>query len=164
MVLEKTWDCKKIKSVNPEGNQPWIFTGQTDAEAEIPILWPPDVKSQLTGKDPDAGKDWGQEKRVTENEMVGWYHRLNGREFVQTLECIEGQGSLVCCSPWGHKKLNTAEWLDNNNIGLYCPNIVLSLSTGQGSRAVSLSPQPDKYTSRSLENIQWGFVFDPGNI
>ena len=74
-------DCKKIKLVNPKGKQPLIFFGRIDAEAEAPILWPPDVKSQLTGKDPDAGKDRGQEEKgETEDEMVGWHHRLNGRE------------------------------------------------------------------------------------
>ena len=90
MVLEKTLesplDCKEIKSVNPKGNQPWIFTERTDAEAEVPILWPPDVKNWLTGKDPDAGKDWRQEEKgTTEDEMVGWHHRLNGHEFGWTL-------------------------------------------------------------------------------
>ena len=85
VVLEKTLesplDCK-IKLVNPEGNQPWIFTGRADAEAEAPILWPPDAKSQLTGKDPDAGKDWGKDENgVTEDEVVGWHHWLNGHEF-----------------------------------------------------------------------------------
>ena len=90
-----------IKPVNPKGNQIWIFIGRTDAEAETPILWPPDAKSQLIGKDPDAGKDWGQEvKRVTEDEMAGWHHWLNGHEFEQTPGDSEGQGSLVCCSPW----------------------------------------------------------------
>ena len=90
LVLEKTLesslDSKELKSVNPEGNQPWIFFGRTDAETEVSIFWPPDVKSWLTGKDPDAGKNWGQEEKgTTEDEMVGWYHRLNGREFEQTL-------------------------------------------------------------------------------
>ena len=103
MVLEKTLegplDSKEIKPVNPKENQSWIFTGRTDAEAEAPILWPPDVKSWLTGKDPDAGKDWRQEKGMTEDEMVGWHHWLNGHEFEQTLEDSEGQGSLACCSP-----------------------------------------------------------------
>ena len=85
MVLEETLenplDCK-IKPVNPKGNQPWIFTGRIDAEAEAPILWPPDAKNQLIGKDPDAGKDWGQEeKAVTEDKMVGWHHWLNGHGF-----------------------------------------------------------------------------------
>ena len=85
-----------------------MFIGRTDAEAEAPILWPPDAKSQLTGKDPDAGKDWRQEEKgMTEDEMVGWHHRLNGHEFEQTLEDSEGQGSLVCCSPWGGKELDT---------------------------------------------------------
>ena len=81
-TLESPLDCKEIKPVNPKGNQPWIFIGRTDAEAEAPILWPPDAKSWLVRGDPDAGKDWGQEeKRATENEMVGWYHGLNGHEF-----------------------------------------------------------------------------------
>ena len=86
VVLEKTpespLDCKEIQPVHPKGNQPWIFTGRTDAEAETPILWPPDVKNWLIWKDPDAGKDWGQdEKGMTEDEMVGWHHWLNGHEF-----------------------------------------------------------------------------------
>ena len=90
----------KIKLVNPKGNQPWIFTGPTDAETEAPILWPPDVKSQLIGKDADAGKDWGQEEKgVTEDEMAGWHHWLNEHEFEQTLGDGEGQGSLACYSP-----------------------------------------------------------------
>ena len=84
-------DIKEIKPVNPKGNKPGLFIGRTDAEAEAPILWPPDVKSQLTGKDPDAGKDWGQkEKGTTEDEMVGWHHWLNGHEFEQTLGDCEG--------------------------------------------------------------------------
>ena len=91
-------DRKEIKPVNPKGNQPWMFTGRTDAEA--PILWPRDVKSQLIGKDPDAGKDWGQEeKRATEHEMVGWHHQLSGCEFEQTLGKSEGQGNQACCHP-----------------------------------------------------------------
>ena len=88
VVLEKTLEsplnCKEIKPVNPRGNQPWIFIGRTDAEAETTILWPPDVKSQLIGKDPDAGKDWRQEKGTVEDEIVGWHHWFNGHEFEQT--------------------------------------------------------------------------------
>ena len=100
VVLEKTLesplDCKEIQSVHPKGNQSWIFIGRTDAEA--PILWPPDVKSQLTGKDPDAKKDWGQEeKQATEDEMVAWHHWLHGQEFEQAPGDSEGQGSLACC-------------------------------------------------------------------
>ena len=111
VVLEKTLesplDCKEIQPVHLKGNQSWIFIGRTDAEA--PILWPPDTKSWLIGKDPDAGKDWRQEaKGTTEDEMVGWYHQLDGHEFVQALGDGEGQGSLVCCSLWSHKELT---WL-----------------------------------------------------
>ena len=103
VVLEKTLegplDCKEIKPVNPKGNQSWIFIGRTDTEAETPILWPPDGKSRLIGKDNDAGKDWGQEeKRATEDEIVGWHHWLSGHKFGQTEEDSEGQGSRSCCS------------------------------------------------------------------
>ena len=112
VVLEKTFesplDCKEIQPVNPKGNQSWIFIGRIDAEAEIPILWPPDSKNWLTGKDPDAGKDWRpEEKGLTEDEMVGWHHGLNGHEFEQAPGVGDGQGSLVCCSPWGHKESDT---------------------------------------------------------
>ena len=93
-------------SVNPKGNQPWIFIGR--AVAEAPILWPPAAKSQLVGKDPDAGKDWGQKKRAAEDEMVGWHHQLSGHEFEQTPGDSGGQESLACCSPWGHKESDTA--------------------------------------------------------
>ena len=107
-------DCKDIKPVNPKGNQPWVFIGRTDVEDEAPILWPPDAKSWLTGKDPDAGKDWGQEhKRVAEDEMAGWCHWLNRHEFEQTLGDSEGQGSLVCYSPWGHKESDTTYKMNN---------------------------------------------------
>ena len=98
--LESPLDSKKIKSINPKGNQSWIFTGRTDAEAEIPILWPPNVKNWLTGKDPDAGNDQGQEEKgTTEDEMVGWHYQLNKHEFEQTLGDSKGKGSLACCSP-----------------------------------------------------------------
>ena len=99
--------------VHPEGNQSWTFTGRTDAEAEIPIIWPPDSKDWLIGKDPDAGQDWRQkEKGMTVHEMVGWHHQLNGHEFEQTPGFGDGQGRLVCCSPWGHKESDTIEWLN----------------------------------------------------
>ena len=106
----QTSECK--------GNQSKIFIGRTDAEAEpeVPILWPPDAKSRLIGKDPDAGKDWGQEgKGMTEDEMVGWHHWLDEHEFEQTLGDSEGQGSLVCCSPWGCKELDMTEQLNWTN-------------------------------------------------
>jgi len=104
-------DCKEIQPVNPEGNQSWIFIGRTDAEA--PILWPPDVKNCLTGKDPDTGKDWRQEEKgMTEDEMVGWYCWFNGHEFEQAPAIGEGQGSLVCCNSWGCKESDITEQLN----------------------------------------------------
>ena len=118
VVLEKTLesplDCKEIQPVHPNGDQSWIFIGSTDAEAEVPILWPPDVKSQLTGKDPD-GKDWRQEKRgITEAEMVGWHHRLNGHEFEQTLGDGEGREAW-CTAVHGVAKRQTwlKDWTKN---------------------------------------------------
>ena len=157
VVLEKSLESplvrKKIKPVNPKGNQPWIFTGRTDAKSEAPILGPPDVKNWLIGQNPDAGKDWRQEeKEATEDEMVGWHYWLNGHEFEQAPGDSEGQGGLVRCrfdpwvmkipwrragqptpvflpeeshgqrslvghSPWGHKKSDMTEWLNNVLIG-----------------------------------------------
>ena len=119
-TLESPLDCKEIKPVNPKENQTWIFIGGTDAETEAPILWPPDVKTRLIGKDPDGGTDWRQEEMgTTEDEMVGWHHRLSGHEFEQTRGDCEGQGNLVCCSLWGRKELDTTEWLNNKNNGMY---------------------------------------------
>ena len=112
---ESPLDCKKI---NPKGNQSWIFTGRTDAEAEAPILWPPDSKNWVIGKDPDAGKDWRQEvKGTTEDEIVGWHHRLNGHEFEQALGVGDGQESLVCCSPWGHDWATELSWTELRLLG-----------------------------------------------
>ena len=108
VVLEKTLesplDCKKIKPVNPKRNQPWIFIGRTDAEAETPMLPPPDVKNWLTGKYADAGKDWRQEKGITEDEIVGWHHWLDGEEFEQAPGVGDGQGGPACCRPWGREE------------------------------------------------------------
>ena len=113
-TLESPLDCMEILPVSPNGNQPWILIGSTDAEAEAPIHWPHDMKSPFFGKDPDAGKDWGQdEKRVTEDETVGWHHWLNGNEFEQTQGDSEGRESLVCCSPRGHKESDKTEQLNN---------------------------------------------------
>ena len=117
MVLEKTLEsplnCKKIQPVHPKVDQSWVLIGRTDVEAETPILWPPDVKSWLTGKDPDAGKYWEQaEKGMTENEMNGWHHRLNGHGFGWTLGVGGRQGRLACCDSWGRKELDTTEWLN----------------------------------------------------
>ena len=115
-TLESSLNYREFQPASPKGNQPWIFIGRTDAEAESPTLWPPDLKSQFIGKDHDAGKDWGQEEKgATEDEMVGWPHRLNGHEFEQIPGDSEGWGSLACCSPWGCKELDTTEQLKNKN-------------------------------------------------
>ena len=117
-VLEKTLesplDCKEIQPFHLKGDQSWVFIRRTDVEAETPKLWPPDVKSWLIGKDPDAGKEWKQEEKgTTEDEMVGWHHRLNGQEFELTLGNSEGHGSLAGCSPWSHKEADMTELLNN---------------------------------------------------
>ena len=116
-ALESPLDCKVIQPVHPKGNQDiqwtWIFIGRTNAEAETPILWPIDVKNWLIWKDPDAGKDWGQEEKgMTEDEMVGWHHWLNGHGFWWTLGVGDGQGGLACCGLWGSKESDTTEWLN----------------------------------------------------
>ena len=109
--LESPLDCKQIQPVYPKGNQSWILTGRTDAEAPIP--WPPDAKNWLSGKHPDAGKGWRQEEKgTTEDEMAGWHHQLDGHESEQALGVSDGQGSLACCSPWGGKESDTTEWLN----------------------------------------------------
>ena len=112
-TLENSSDSKDINPLSPEGNQPWIFIGRTDAKAVAPVLWPPDAKSQLIGKYPDAGKGWGhEEKGVTEGEMVGWHHRLHGHGFGWTLGVGDGQGGLVCCGSRGHKESDATQQLN----------------------------------------------------
>ena len=126
VVLKKTLqsplDSKEIQPVHPKGNQSWIFIGRTDAEAETPILWPPDATSWLIGKDPDAGKDWRwEEKGTTEDEMVGWHYQLDGHEFEQAPGVGDRQGSLACCSPWGLKESDMTEqlnWTDAHDLGV----------------------------------------------
>ena len=117
MVLEKTLenplDSKEIQPVHPKGDQSWVFIGRTDVEAETPILWSPDAKSWLTGKDPDAGTDWGQEEKgTTEDEMAGWHHQLDGHGFGWTPGVGNGQGGLACCDSWGRKESDMTEWLN----------------------------------------------------
>ena len=109
--LESPLDCQQIQPVHPKGDQSWVFIGRTDVEAQTPILWPPDVKRWLIGKDPDAGKDWGQEKGTTEDEMVGWHHWLKGHGFGWIPGVGDGQGGLACCSSWGRKESDTTEQL-----------------------------------------------------
>ena len=116
-LLRVPWTARR-SPVHPKGHQTWVFIGGTDFEAATPILWPPDVKSWFFGKDPNAGKDWGQdEKGTTEDEMVGWHHRLNGHGFGWTLGVGDGQGGLVCCSSWDHKEWDTTEQLNWTETG-----------------------------------------------
>ena len=128
-------DCKEIKPVNPKGNQPWIFIGRTDAE--VSILWPPDVKNWLIGKDPDAGKDWRWEEEMPEDEMVGWHHKLNWHELEQALGVGDGQGSLVCCSPWGCKE-SDMNWVTKLNWLLF-KDILLNTITLKDNILLCLS-------------------------
>ena len=124
-TLESPLDCKEIQPVHSEGDQPWDFFGRNDAKAETPVLWPPYVKSWLIGKDSDAGRDWGQEEKgMTEDEMAGWHHWLDGRESEWTLGDGDGQGGLACCDSWGRKESNTTEqlnWTENPDLGFWIP-------------------------------------------
>ena len=132
VVLEKTLesplDCKEIKPVNPKGNQSWIFIGRTDAEAETPIIWPPDAKNWLTGKDPDAWKDWRQEEKgLTEDEMVGWHHQLNGHEFEQALNKQYSNIPLVCVRPFSRKNTRgPVKWIVISNSKQTLGNLFLN--------------------------------------
>ena len=127
VVLEKTLesplDCKEIQPVHSEGDQPWDFFGGNDAETEAPVLWPPHAKSWLVGKDSDAGRDWGQEEKgMTEDEMAGWHHWLDGHESEWTPGVGDRQGGLACCDSWGRKELDTTErlnWTELNWAYLY---------------------------------------------
>ena len=112
-LLRVPMDCKEIQPVHSKGDQPWVFFGRNDAEAETPILWPPHAKNWLIGKDSDAGRDWGQEEKgTTEDEMAGWHHQLNGHESEWTPGDGDGQGGLACCDSWGHKESDTTERLN----------------------------------------------------
>ena len=134
VVLEKTFenplDCKKIQPVHSEGDQSWVFFARTDAKAETPILWPPLVKSWLIGKDSDAGRDWGQEEKgMTEDEMAGWHHQLDGRESEWAQGVGDGQGGLACCNSWGHKESDTTEQLNRTELNIpLCTCTTTSLS------------------------------------
>ena len=127
VVLDKTLEsplvCKEIKPVNPKGNKFWILIARTDVETAI--LWPPDAKSWLIGKDPDAGKDWRQEQKgMAEDKVVRWHYQIDGHEFEQAPGFGDGQGSLACCSPWSHKEMNMTErlnWTEIYNFHLTSP-------------------------------------------
>ena len=115
-ILESPLDRKEFQPVHPKENQSWIFIGRTDAEVEAPTFWSPDVKNWLTGKDPNGGKDWRQEEKgTTEDEMVGWHHRLDGHESEYALRVGDGQEGLACCSPWGQKiQTQLSDWTELN--------------------------------------------------
>ena len=122
-TLESPLDCKEIQPVHPEGDQSWVFFGRTDVEAETPIFWPLNAKNWLIWKDPDAGKDWGQEEKgMTEDEMVGWHHWLDGHGFGWTLGVGDGQGGLACCGSWGCKESEATDWL-NWTEGVQCDDL-----------------------------------------
>ena len=139
-TLESPLDCKEIHPVHPKGNQSWIFIRRTDREAETPILWAPDAKIWLIGKDRDAGKDWGQEEKgTTEGEMVGWHHRLYGHEFEQAPGVGDGQGGLACCGPWGRRESDTTEQLNWTVFYLCLTICLLSVSVYLLSMSFCLS-------------------------
>ena len=124
-TLESSLDCKEIQPVHPKGDQSWVFVGRTDVEAETPILWPPDMKSWLTGNDSDAGKDWEQEEKgTTEDEMVGWHHRLDGHGFGWTPGVSDGQGGLACCGSWGRKESDPTEGLNWTELKLFTRGLI----------------------------------------
>ena len=158
VVLEKTlespWDCKEIQPVHSKGDQPWLFFGRNDAKAETPVLWPPHAKSWLTGKDTDAGRDWGQEEKgMTEDEMAGWHHQLDGHEFEWTPGVGDGQGGLACCDSWGRKESDTTERLNWTE-----------LKEAQVELKPSLLPQqPPGYKIKVMKGSDvWGCVWSPG--
>ena len=160
VVLEKTLESPlEIQSINPKGNQSWVFIGRTDVEAETPILWPPDAKSWLVEKDPDARKDWRQEKGMTEDEMAGWHHRLDEHEFEQALGVGDGQRSLVCCSPGGCKESDTTEWLNWTEslpvrivAAQSCPTLCNSMDCSTPGSSV-LRSLPEFYQLTSIESV-----------
>ena len=156
-TLEKSLDCKEIKQVSPKGNQFWIVMRGTDTEAEVPVLWPPHVKSWLIGKGSDPGRDWGQEEKgTTEDEMAGWHHWLYGREFEWTLGVGDGQGGLACCDSWGRKESNTTEWLNWTGNPLRAIREIISQQVYQQEaekqvrRVLLVSEKPEKLAMKTI--------------
>ena len=150
-LLREPWTAKRSNQSILKEISPWVFIGRTDIEAETPRLWPPDVKSWLIGKDPDAGKDWGREKETTEDEMVGWHHWLDGHGFGWTLGVGDGQGGLACCSSWGRKELDMTEplnWTEGNrSIGRNRPSITEPWES---------EPELDRISVRPSFQGSWG--------
>ena len=155
VVLEKTLesplDCKEIQPVHPKGDQSWVFIGRTDAEAEAPILRSPDAKSWLIGKDPDAGRDWGQEEKgMTEDEMVGWHHRLDRHGFRWTPGVADGQGGLACCDSWGRKESDTTEQLNWTDWGSGPRHVPAPLNTWNFSELYQTQGHHDLFSKQNL--------------
>ena len=147
-------DCQEIKPVNPKGNQSWIFIGRTDAEAEAPVLWPPDAKSWLIRKDPNVGKGWRQ-KGMTEGQMVGWHHWLNGHEFEQAPGDGEGQRNLECYSPWDHKESDTTEQLNKKwNSSLAHQQLTSNPHIKKLQTSIVIHIKP---SFKNFCNFWWGF-------
>ena len=137
--LKSPLDCKEIQPVHPKGDESWVFIGRTDAEAETRVLLPPHVKSWLIGKDPDAGRDWGQEEKgMTEDEMAGWHHQLDGHEFGWTLWVDDGQGALACCDSWGDKELDTTDWLNWTELLPKVENLMVTFSHVRSNKCSDL--------------------------
>ena len=151
-TLANPWDCKEIQPVHAKRNQSWVFIGRTDVEAETPVLSPPDEKNWPIWKDPDAGKDWGQEEKgTTKDEMVGWHHWLDGHGFGWTLGVGDGQGGLACCSSWGRKESDMTERLNCTELmsALYS-----SVITNPGIKKFFLPPNlSNLYVSKVNINI-----------
>ena len=169
VVLEKTLvgplDCKEIQPVHPKADQSWVFIGRTDAEAETTILWPPDVKSWLIWKDPDAGKDWGQvEKRTTEDDMVGWHHRLNGHGFGWTPGVGDGQGGLACCSSWGCRVRH--DWLTERtnfepgpqNESMWCGSVLKQRKNVNSVKPTTWSIELIHLSTKHTENVYLSYA------
>jgi len=149
----------EIHPVHPKGDQSWVFIGRTDAEAETPILWPPQrvdhVKSWLIGKDSDAGRDWGQEQKgMTEDEMAGWHHRLDGHEFGWTPGVGDGQGGLACCNSWGCKESDTTEWL-NWTEAFGWMDVQIDRQKYRYSQLTKTKNNPQKINNYHLLSISW---------
>ena len=165
VVLEKTLesplDCKEIEPVLPQGDQSWVFIGRTDVEAATPILWPPHAKSWLIGKDPDAGKDWGQEEKGTaEDDMVGWHHRLDGHGFGWTQGVGDGQGGLACCNSWGRKESDTTERLNWTELKTSTQQ---TLEVGGHTPAQASESHNHQETSEVCKGTSWWLFFSLTN-
>ena len=140
-----------IQPVHSKGDQSWVFFGRTDAKAETPILWPPHAKSWLIGKDSDAGRDWGQEEKgMTEDEMAGWHHQLNGHESEWTPGVGDGQGGLACCDSWGRKESDTTErlnWTDGEQASV-CHSYLVRLWGGKDAMR----------KKKKAERMSWSYI------